>query len=111
MNVQIRFCTLKTEAGGSLETSLRVYHVIIPGKKYTGYATVQSAPRTFNAKYADILWQLLRNATKPCNPRFTRDAPGSYRYHGESRQLTHRSAGAVLGTRSTCALSQVERHY
>ena len=50
MNVQITFCILKTEAAGSLDTSLRIHHVIILGKEKTGGATVQSAPRTFNVK-------------------------------------------------------------
>jgi hypothetical protein len=48
---------------------------------------------------------------KPRNPRFTSDPRGPFRYQDETRQLTYRSAGAVLGTGSTCAPSEVERHY
>jgi len=58
--------------------------------------------------YYDSYWE---QATKLYNPRFMTDPRGPSRYQDEWRQLTHRTAGAVLGTESTCAPSQVERHY
>ena len=45
------------------------------------------------------------------NPRFMSDPRGPSRYQDDSRQLTYRSAGAVLGTESKYAPFKVEHHY